>query len=487
MVGIFPGLAAAVDTIVDYHDALRWLLGIDSPRLFLVQTMDRAELRPTGGFTGQFGTVSVNGGRIGKISLADVNVLDQSQNNPFHGVLAPEPYTSWWPFVGFGLRDANLSADYPTSAKLAMYYFTHEGGPKVDGVINFSPLLIEHLLKPDVLGPLTLPCYNDTITADNLEDKLHYYQLGAGVAKQAACAKDPNTTLRKQFSAALSEQLQTHLRTAPPDRQGKAIASIIADVKDKEAEIYLNDPTAEAFLTKSGADNAMVRDPHDDTTMVVQTNIGGNKGSIYVTTQLQEHITITSNGDAQHTLTLTLSYNPGNHDVYGFQLNPGAPQVTTYRDYLRVYVPKSARLVKGMGFDQTQSPPLCTDGKCVPKGAPACTNGPFKPGYSPYSSRNEGAGNDTIDQIGGPTNTTSDEPGLAMFGGLVVLPSSCTATISLQWTVPQIAGSGGQPYTFVEQSQSDAFPNTNIQIQSPHATITKQINPQYNNATLTLP
>jgi len=31
-------------------DAAGWMLGVDHSRTFLVQTMDRAELRPTGGF-----------------------------------------------------------------------------------------------------------------------------------------------------------------------------------------------------------------------------------------------------------------------------------------------------------------------------------------------------------------------------------------------------------------------------------------------------
>lgn len=495
---ILPGVVQGVDTIVNNRDALRWLLGIDSPRLLLVQTMDRGELRATGGFTGQFGTLAINGGRVGKISLSDVNVLDTSSANPFNGkgvFDAPSPYNTWWPFAGFGLRDANLSADFPTSAKLAMYYFTHEGGPQVDGVITFSPLLIEHLLEPNVLGPLTLPCYNETITADNLEDKLHYYQLGPGIAKQAACAKSADTTLRKQFTAALSEQLQTRLRTAQPDQQGKAIGSIMNDVKDKEVEIYFNNPDAEAFLTKTGADYAMLRDPNVDTTMVVQSNIGGNKGSTFVTTKLQETITLAPNGDAQHNLTITLAYQPTGN-VYGFQITPTSPQAITYRDYIRVYVPSSAKFVSGGGFDQNHSPPLC-NGSCVPKGAPVCTKtatnptGVFTPGYSPYSSPNEGSGNSTINQIGGPTNTTSDEPGLSMFGGLVVLPGFCTATISLQWTVPHISAGTGQPYTFVEQGQSDAFPDTTIQIQPPQGSdqtpITKHVTPLYASIKVTFP
>ncbi len=39
----------------DLLGAAGWMLGVDTSRTFLVQTMDRAELRPTGGFTGQYG------------------------------------------------------------------------------------------------------------------------------------------------------------------------------------------------------------------------------------------------------------------------------------------------------------------------------------------------------------------------------------------------------------------------------------------------
>ena len=163
--------------------AMGWLLGVNGQRTFLVQTMDRAELRPTGGFTGQYGELHIAGGRVGAFSLRDISLIEYADNSPTSDQLAPNAYRSWWPFANWGLRDSNLSADFPTSAQIAINEYNREVGHKVDGVILFTPFLIEHVLQ--VTGPIRIPSYDETITAQNLESRLHYYQLdNAGIAKQ---------------------------------------------------------------------------------------------------------------------------------------------------------------------------------------------------------------------------------------------------------------------------------------------------------------
>jgi len=54
-----PQAQADLVQVRNLLDAAGWMLGVDEPRTFLVQTMDRAELRPTGGFTGQYGELSI--------------------------------------------------------------------------------------------------------------------------------------------------------------------------------------------------------------------------------------------------------------------------------------------------------------------------------------------------------------------------------------------------------------------------------------------
>src|SRR6266568_509061 len=52
-----------------------WLLGVGHQRRFLIQTMDSAELRPGGGFTGQYGVLQIQDGRMSRLSLTDVTQL----------------------------------------------------------------------------------------------------------------------------------------------------------------------------------------------------------------------------------------------------------------------------------------------------------------------------------------------------------------------------------------------------------------------------
>ena len=469
VVRLLPGVVQTVNALVQDLPMLRWALGVGSPRLFLVQTMDRAELRPGGGFTGQFGKLSLNGGRMGTINLTDVTVLD----NNYIGARAPAPYQSWWPFGSWGLRESNMSGDYPTSARLAMNAFTTESGTKVDGDISFSVLTIAHLLAPDIVGPIAMSCYNVTITEQNLESEIHYFQLGGGEGLDAKCttSSSASTSLRKSFTAALALALQERVKSLPADRLGNLVHSIVADFAAKNIEIYLGNAAAEAQLDKAGLAAAMIRDNSIDSTYIVQSNISANKGSIYVTTEVDETISLDSAGDALHKLTVTMSYNPTG-DIYSFGLN-------SMRDYIRVYVPSQSRYLGGSGFDETTSPPLCYT-TCTPRGAPVCQKtssnpaGAFLPGlYAPSYPGTEGSGIENgygyvhTDTIGAPTNLHSDEPERAMFGGLVVIPPFCTAKWTLQWTVPHIAGAGSQqnnPYTFVEEHQSGTENDVSVTI-----------------------
>ncbi|HKV59482.1 MAG TPA: DUF4012 domain-containing protein, partial [Ktedonobacteraceae bacterium] len=224
-----------------------WLLGIGQQRRFLVQTMDRAELRPSGGFTGQYGVFSIQNGRVDPFTLQDVTELDYNGNGAELGRQAPPGYTSWMNFGNFGLRDANLSGDFPTTARLAMQVFQEEGGGPVDGDIMFTPTAIEHVL--DIVGPIKIPEYNDTITAQNLEDKLHYYQNDpAAIALQKEKTNTNNAASRKSFTALVGKKLLDTVRHLPVKTLLKVAQNAQKDIASRDLEIYFSNPQAEAWL-----------------------------------------------------------------------------------------------------------------------------------------------------------------------------------------------------------------------------------------------
>lgn len=458
LIQAIPEAEADLTQVQGLLNAAGWMLGVDHPRTFLVQTMDRAELRPTGGFTGQFGELSITGGRLAPFSLKDISLVEYNSNSPTLGLLAPPQYRSWWPFANWGLRDSNLSADFPTSAQIAIDKYKSEVGHQVDGVIMFTPFLIEHILQ--IVGPIKVPGYNDTITAQNIEERLHYYQQDStGLAKQVVYQPgDKATSSRKRFTALLAQLLMERVRHAPPDEILTVARQALHDLKTKDLQIYVTNPQVEQLLEKFGDAAQVDRSTSHDGLYVVQANVSASKASQYVQTILHDTVTLNSTGGATHVLQMRLVYDQLG-PVYGYD---------TYRDYVRVYVPPNSKYLWGDGFDT--GVPLCGAylGDCpqhdvYPKDELLCPTGQFQPGAQAPSIADENGGRwHPLDTVGPPTNFTSDEPGRNMFGGLVVVPKNCTLTVTLSWYVPP--SGQNNPYALLVQRQAGTFPELDLTI-----------------------
>jgi len=480
-----------------------WLLGVGQPRRFLVQTMDNAELRPGGGFTGQFGVLQIQDGRVAPFSLQDVTELDYNSNGTELNRQAPPQYRSWMNFGYFGLRDSNLSADYPTTALLNMQIFQEEGGGPVDGDIAFTPAFIAHIL--DVVGPITVTDYNEVITPRNLANKLHYYQQNpTAIYLQIQKTHTHNAATRKSFTNLLGKLLLDKVRHLKVNQLMAVVQYAVKDIQSRDLEIYFTNPLAEAWLVQHAYSGAMNTFSKVDGFMVVQANISISKASQYVHSTYQDYIALDAQGGATHNLTITLDYQQTG-PVYGYD---------TYADYIRVYAPADAQFLGGNGFDSRKclAPPNTTGGmgttdtggtgsKCCTTGVKATGNpqqagtgtgtGTGNSGSSklcaqfntsfPDSSRNCPSGNYSlghgyvpgkgvmdwpVDGVGPPTELRSDLPGRAMWGGLTVTPKNCSSTITLQWYVPNVVKNvhGQSPYTILVQKQGGYVPTVQITI-----------------------
>ncbi len=427
-----------------------WLIGVDAPRNFLVQPLDRSELRASGGFAGNWGVVTIDDGKIGPVTLHNVNDLDyggyySGPNNPLYIINnpAPAPYT-WWPIANFGVRDANLSPDFPTNAKLVLQTFYDEGGPHMDGLINITPVAIAHVLK--VTGPLYVPTFNETVTADNLEQRIHYYEEDpAGIARDHQLfGGGSDNSVRKIFTQTIARLLEARVRQLPLGQLISVVKQMFADMRSKDIEVYVTNPTLERILHTLRADGSADTSPHMDSFYFTQENVSVAKSTPYVTVTQQDDVTLDSKGGATHNLTITLQYNPTG-PVYGY---------ITYREYVRLYAPAQAQLISADGFDTGQV--MCTEPKCpaypYPGGELYCPSGNYSPGPETPTLPGTGSilGSDgktpmPLDYLGAPPNTTSDIPGLTMWGGFVVIPQGCTATLTVSWYSPNVAAPAVTP------------------------------------------
>jgi hypothetical protein len=465
----------------DYLGMLGWLAGADSQRHFLVQTLDPGELRGTGGFEGFYSILTVDHGKVGPITLLRANDIDYGKagcgkgvnnwaiNNP-----APPDYVKWWPFANWGLRDANLNSDFPTSAKIIMNAYSHEACSNVDGVIQFTPDAIASVLR--VTGPLTVPLFNETVTADNLEAKIHYYEESeAGIARAQALFHDYNPAhrnkIRTRFTEAVEQLLETHVRHLPKSELIPLAKQFLADLRSKDVQIYFTNKAVQGQLQKLHADGAIDTTPGIDGLFVSQVNVSVSKASPYIATTVTDDVTLDTKGGATHHLQVAIKNNSAGKPIAGFP---------TYRDYVRIYVPAGAKLTYADGFDTGKvmciAPPTDTGGDGngngnggggnppkppkppsppqppTPPPAPTCTTFPYPGGervcpageYMPPNDHQSGyivqpgGKPGTLNEVGWPTATKSDVPHLTMWGGYVVIPQFCTANLTLNYYVPNV-------------------------------------------------
>ena len=99
-----------LDAYVDISERLPTILGWEGPRRYLVLTQNPAELRPTGGYTGSYGIVGFDRGRVTERTFRDVALLDFPWDFPY---VEPPPRTdelSAGPKPAMAIRGCELVA-----------------------------------------------------------------------------------------------------------------------------------------------------------------------------------------------------------------------------------------------------------------------------------------------------------------------------------------------------------------------------------------
>ncbi|MBX5491497.1 MAG: DUF4012 domain-containing protein, partial [Chloroflexi bacterium] len=319
-----PTLRVLVDALVLIPD----LLGVDGPRTYLVVAQNRDELRPTGGYVGTAGVVRVEGGRV---ELQEFGTSAAFDLPPDRLVPPPAPMARYYRASYWQMRDANWWPDFPSSAEQMAYFYNQVRSEPIDGVIAFDQRALELLLAE--IGPVDVPDYGETLTPENLQERLSFYVHDPSVWDQEY--------QRKAFVGAAAAAILQAASSAPPERQMASAAALGQALAGKHLLIYLGAPDAAGLLAGLNWDGHMYR-AGGDYLYIVSTNLGQNKIDRYVERAVQYTVDLTSTPPrARVALTLKNHWDPA----------VATPWPTAaYRDYLRVYVPWESELLDTSGF-----------------------------------------------------------------------------------------------------------------------------------------
>ncbi len=318
-------------------DYLPSLLGADGERRYLVLAEDPAELRPTGGFMGTYGIVTIDNGAI-STDFHDIYDLDLKP-----GVSYVEPPRDLKGHLlgnySWQLADANWSPDYPTSAQQALALYTHESGDSnIDGVIVLTTYAIDKLLT--LTGPVTVPEYGVTVHAGNTL----YITLA-----NTRTSQTPGVN-RKAFLDYLATDLMQAVRTLPASKWQAAVKVLDEIRSERQAMVWLHDPQMEDHVVEAGWDGALRQDA-GDFLMAVDSNVApiGKLNSV-VTRRLAFTAQIDAVGNAHDSLEVTWD-NPmatGSGPLYDV-LRATQNGVQILGNFTRIVVPERSRLTSVSG------------------------------------------------------------------------------------------------------------------------------------------
>lgn len=340
---LVPRARQGITAFLDQTGLLLTFLGEDHERQYLIVFENNNELRPTGGFIGSLAVVNIDRGVVEAIDVKSVYDPD-GQLQEF--IAPPDPLSRITP--RWYLRDANWFVNYPTSARKLADFLEKEKGPTVDGVIAMTPEVIRQLLT--VTGPITLPSYDVTVSADNFvaltQDEVTY--------KYDRALNHP-----KQFLADLTPLLLNRLISSPEKSLSQGLGVLTSLLAQKHLLLYFRDSELQQQVVVAGWGGALPTvTPTTPTVLSVNNaNIGGHKSDQFVEQELDYRVEVNERGVLDAYLTIRRTHR-GPEEKGSQSYPPGEDPATKDNIvYQRVLVPLGAQLLEAHGFSSAADIP----------------------------------------------------------------------------------------------------------------------------------
>jgi len=315
--------------LLDSPNLLTAALGLREAQSYLVLAQNSDELRPSGGYISTWGWMTVRNARINNYYYSAST--ESSPNPPPLELGSQVAVPSWWIQYRdpvFAAWDSSWSADFPTTAQRAAWYYEQGGNPEspVDGVIGIDIVGFEYLLEG--LGSVTVPDYNITVTPATFRQEV--YEIRAETAEH------------KQFVAAIYAQILSGWQGADPDTNATLRGQVLRALQEKHVMIYFADPKLNEAMDVLGWLGNQQTAAGQDYLMVADANMG-NKANRSVIRQFTYDVKIQPDGSLASRLAVDYDYS-----ARTAKQDPAVGPKHGSLDYnniLQIYVPAGSELV----------------------------------------------------------------------------------------------------------------------------------------------
>ncbi len=323
-------------------NVLPQIMGEDSPKKYLVLLQNDKELRPTGGFITAYAVFNVSKGKIESEGSQDIYSLDATV---LKKVPPPAPIAKYLNVSSFSLRDSNFSPDFVSSMNQFQSLYNSSSQKKnIDGIITVDTQFVLDMVK--VLGPID--AYGTKFTADNV-DACGCPQIIYQLESFADQPKGTESGGRKDIIAVLMQQMMAKTFSAPKSTWPNILTTMLNSLREKDVLLYFKDSNSQAAVERVNYAGRLYQ--YDgDYLAINEANLGGAKSNLYIQENANLKVEKGKDGNLHNTLTIEYKY-PRAMDNCNLERKGGLCLAGIYQDYIRIYVPKGATIIKASGTE----------------------------------------------------------------------------------------------------------------------------------------
>jgi hypothetical protein len=291
-------------------------------RRYLLLLQNNMELRPGGGFLGQYAVIEIQNGDVVSYFVEDANLLDQRITAK---ITPPYPFRRMMGLKKWKFRDSNFSPDFPANVEKARYFYRLGGGNNnFDGVFAVNATVLNDVLG--VTGPITVGSveYNSQNAVLKLEEQVERVYLAN---------PDLDTQNRKWVMKKLASEIISRIKKI--NNIPKMAELVLEELRNKEIMLFFYDENLENLVKETHWDGKVTGDWDGDYLMVVDANMGALKSDYYIKREIFYEVDLTAEKPIAY-----LKIN------YIHTASYGDWRTSDYHSYLRVYAPLGSKFLE---------------------------------------------------------------------------------------------------------------------------------------------
>jgi hypothetical protein len=243
--GTISQALAAIDQFQSLVPILIEVLGGNGSRTYLIEQVNPAELRPGGGFIGTYSVIRADHGSLSltKSGGATDFILPRAAVGQPGYVAPPGPIREFIPNTGWSFIDSNFFPDFPANAQAAISFVQPRLGTHIDAVISIDYYVVAKLLQ--ITGPIGVPGYRLTLTADNFVPVVVQYDIQALTDPVAADE-------HKAILAAVAGPLLQRVVTLQPNQWPALLGALNDLAASRHLQTYFNNGDVQKTIDQYG-------------------------------------------------------------------------------------------------------------------------------------------------------------------------------------------------------------------------------------------